>query len=298
VTDLLEAAARRADTPRTRRLVAALGRVRQRARRDRVTIVAAGLSFYVLLSAIPALVATVVLFTWVRDAAGLLRRIEAWTVSFPDEIQRLLAGQLLEVAGSAGTGAGVGLAASLVGTLWASSRAGRALMQSLDIVHGIEPARHGPRRRGIAVAVAIAGLVTTVMVLSLVNAGSNQAGGWWETATNILFWPGLLLAVGAGAALAYRYAPSRPRVGLRQTLPGAVLTVLTFGVATVVVAVYVATIGVGDAYGSLGAVVAAGLWLLAVSAALLLGAYLNEELAEGAGAPAGRETGGPDAEAG
>lgn len=290
-SDAVEGLRRRARSRggRAARLTDVLERVWERAVDDRVSIVAAGLSYYVLLSAIPALVATAALHSWVSDPASLVRRLQSWTASWPDEIQRLVVGQLLEVAGMAGAGAGVSFAVSILATLWATSRAGRALMQALNVVHDDVPGRHAGRRRAIAVAVAIAGVVAAVIGLGLVNAGSQNAGGWWRTATSILFWPGVAVGVGLGAALAYRYAPSRPAVTLPQTVPGAVLTVVVFAVATAVVAVYMTTIGVERAYGALGAILAGGLWLLAVCWALLLGAYVNEELGDGA---AERGTGG------
>lgn len=291
--DAVEGARRgvRSHGGRLARLVEEIGDVRERAAGDRITIVAAGLSYYLVLAAIPALVATVAIYTWVSDAASLVRRLEMWTTSFPDEIQRLVVGQLLEIAGMAGTGAGLSFVVSVLITFWSASKAGRALMQALNIVHDAEEGRQTARRRAIAVAVAIAGVVGAVIALGIFNAGSERAGGWWSTVTTIAFWPGLLLAVGVLAALAYRFAPSRPAVSLPETVPGALLTVVVFGVATAAMLVYVATIGVGRAYGALGAFVAGGLWLLAVCWALLFGAYLNEELAESTTDPGTRGRG-------
>lgn len=291
--DAVEGVRRRARSRggRLARLVEEIGDVRERAAGDRITIVAAGLSYYLVLAAIPALVATVAIYTWVSDAASLVRRLETWTTSFPDEIQRLVVGQLLEISGMAGTGAGASFVVSVLITFWSASKAGRALMQALNIVHDRDAGRHTARRRAIAVAVAIAGVVAAVIALGIFNAGSERAGGWWSTVTTIAFWPGLLLAVGVLAALAYRFAPSRPAVSLPETVPGALLTVVVFGVATAAMLVYVATIGVGRAYGALGAFVAGGLWLLAVCWALLFGAYLNEELAESTADPSTRGRG-------
>lgn len=269
----------RARGGRTGRFADVMEGARRRAREDRVSIVAAGLAFYVLLSAVPALVATVAVYAAVRDVASLVQRLESWTRSFPDEIQRLLVGQLIEVAGTTGVGAGVGFTVSVLATFWASSRAARALMQSLNIVQGNHDGRSTTRRHGIAVAVAIAGVVTAVVVLGLVETGAARSGPWWETATTLLFWPALLLGVGVAAVAAYRYAPSSARAAFTEVLPGALLTVVVFAVATGVVAVYVVTLGIGRAYGALGFFVAVGLWLLTVCWALLVGAYLNQELA-------------------
>ncbi|MBW3620661.1 MAG: YihY/virulence factor BrkB family protein [Actinobacteria bacterium] len=251
--------------------------VRRRAEEDRVAIIAAGLAFYVLLALIPAVVATVAVYAWVRDPAQLYRRIESWTQSFPDEVQRLLAGQLIEVAGMSGTSMGASLAVSILATFWAASKAARAVMTTLNVAYGVDDDRHAVRRRGIAVAVATAVIILTVVALALVDTGASTAGSWWSTASSLLFWPAVVLAQAAMSALAYRYAPNRHGETSHRVLPGTVVSALVFVVATAALAVYVGTADIGRAYGSLGAFVGGGLWLLAISWGLLFGGYVNVE---------------------
>lgn len=260
--------------------------VRRRADEDRVAIVAAGLAFYVLLALIPAVVATVAVYAWVRDPADVYRRLESWTRSFPDEVQRLVTGQLIEVAGMSGTSMGAGLAVSILATFWAASKAARAVMATLNVAYGVDDDRHVLRRRGIAVAVATAVIILTVIALALVDTGASTAGSWWATVSSVVFWPTVVLAQAGMSALAYRYAPNRNGEGDRRVLPGTVVSAVVFVLATAALAVYVATADIGRAYGSLGAFVGGGLWLLAISWGLLFGAYVNVEFE----APAG-ETG-------
>ncbi len=255
--------------------------VRRRAQADRVTIVAAGLAFYTLLSLIPGLVASAALYTWVRDLASLARRIDSWTTAFPDEVQRLLVGQLLEVAGMTGTGAQLTFIVSVLGTFWAASKAARALMQSLNIVHDVEEDRRAAARRGIAVAVTITLVILAVLSLSLFEFTSKAAASTWVgTALDVVFWVCVPIAVAVAAAIAYRYGPNRPDASLQLVSPGVVVTTVVFVLATAALGLYVGVIGVGRAYGALGAFVGGGLWLLAVSWGLLIGAYVNTELGD------------------
>lgn len=251
--------------------------VRRRADEDRVAIIAAGLAFYVLLALIPAVVATVAVYAWIRDPAHLYRRIESWTQSFPDEVQRLVAGQLLEVAGMSGTSMGASLAVSIVATFWAASKAARALMTTLNVAYGVDDDRHTVRRRGVAVAVVTAGIILTVFAVALVDTGASTAGNWWSTVSSLVFWPAVVLAQAAMSALAYRYAPNRDGDVTRRVLPGTVVSAVVFILATAALAVYVGTADLGRAYGSLGAFVGGGLWLLATSWGLLFGGYVNVE---------------------
>lgn len=249
----------------------------RRAEEDRVAIVAAGLAFHVLLSIIPAVVATVAVYSWVRDPADLYRRIESWTQSFPDEVQRLLAGQLIEVAGMSGGSVGVSLAVSVLATFWAASKASRAVMSTLNVAYGVDQDRHTVRRRAWSVAVVTAAIILTVMALAFVDTGASTAGNWWSTASSLLFWPGVVLAQAATSALAYRYAPNRGHEQVTRILPGTIVSAAVFVVATAVLAVYVGTADLSRAYGALGAFVGGGLWLLAVSWGLLIGGYVNVE---------------------
>lgn len=251
--------------------------IRRRADEDRVAIVAAGLAFYVLVSLIPAVVATVAVYSWVRDPADLFRRIEQWTHSFPDEVQRLVAGQLLEVAGMSGSSVGISLAASILATFWAASKASRAVMSTLNVAYGVDDDRRTLRRRGVSVAAVTGAIILAVFGLALMDTGSSTAGSWWSTASSILFWPGVVLAQVATSALAYRYAPNRDGEGHRPVLPGALVSGAVFVLATGVLAVYVGTADLSRAYGALGAFVGAALWLLAISWGLLVGGYVNVE---------------------
>lgn len=263
--------------------------VRGRAEDDRVAIVAAGLAFYVLLSLIPAVVATVAVYSLVRGPADLFRRIESWTTSFPDEVQRLVAGQLLEIAGMTGGRVGVSLLVSILATFWASSKASRAVMSSLNIAYRIDDDRQGARRRGIAVAVAVAAIILAVMGLALVDTGAANAGSWWKTASRLLFWPLVVLAQAAASALAYRYAPNRDPDDPHPVLPGTIVSSAVFVVASGALGLYVSTIDIGRAYGALGAFVGGGLWLLAISWGLLIGGYMNDVADEAGGDRDGRD---------
>lgn len=256
------------------------GSVRRRAEEHRVSIVAAGLAFYVAVSIVPALVATVAVYSWLRTPADLFQRIEVWTDALPEEVQRLLAGQLLEIAGMTGTSVGVSFAGSILATFWAASKMSRALMTTLNIAYGIDERREGGRRRGLAVAVIVAGVIFAAVALAIADLGGTNADSWWSTASTVLFWPLLVLAAAGVAALAYRFGPNRDGDESRAILPGTVVSTVVFAVSSAALAVYAATADVSRAYGALGALVGAMLWLLAIAWGLLIGAYVNVEAGE------------------
>lgn len=250
--------------------------VRQRAQEDRVSIVAAGLAFYGLLSVIPAVVATAAIYSTVRDPATMSRQVEGWTREMPFEVQRLVVGSLLDVANLSGTGMGVGIIGALVVTFWASSRAGKALMQALNLVHDIDEDRDALRRRGLAVAGAV-----TLIVLASVGFGFLDVApklvdaAWWRVSVSVFSWLVILTIVAAVSALAYRHGPNRPDAQVPWRSPGVVVATLVFGAATLWLFGYVGLVGSSAVYGSLGLPLAFALWLAVVSWGLLIGAYVN-----------------------
>lgn len=250
--------------------------VRQRAQEDRVTIVAAGLAFYGFISVIPAVVATAAIYSLVRDPATLSRQVEGWTREMPFEVQRLVVGSLLDVANLSGTGFGFAIVGAILVTFWASSRAGKALMQSLNVVHGIEEDRDALHRRGIAVAGAV-----TLIVLASVGFGFVDMvpklvdAAWWRVLVTVFSWLTVLVVVAAVAALAYRHGPNRPDAQVRWRSPGVLVATGVFAVASTGLFVYITLVGSSAIYGSLGLPLAFAIWLAVVSWGLLIGAYVN-----------------------
>ncbi|MFP5252937.1 MAG: YihY/virulence factor BrkB family protein, partial [Actinomycetes bacterium] len=96
-------------------------------------------------------------------------------------------------------------------------------------------------------------------------------------------------------AVVYRYAPNR-RTGWRTGLPGAVLTTVSWLVATAGFHVYLRLSGsTNPVLGAYGGAAILMIWVYLLTIALLLGGELNAVLARRAVEPASRDSAAADA---
>lgn len=291
--DLLDRIRRRGG--RWREVADAVARTRVRMQEDRVLIVAAGLAFYGMLAVIPAAVAVVSLYSLIGDPAELTRQVERLTHEMPDEVERLIVGQLLVVANLAEVRLGLWLLVALVLWLWSASRGVKALVQALNIVYGVEEDRGAAQRRLVSLAVTGVGIVVATLGLGVVEAliRALDTSSGLALAVRLARWPVSLVIGTVVLAGVYRYAPNREaHDGWRWYSVGAAVATGVWALASAGFLIYV--IGYGDSsrtYGALGMVLALQLWMFVSAFAVLLGAYLDVELSGDGGRSGARAQG-------
>jgi membrane protein len=95
---------------------------------------------------------------------------------------------------------------------------------------------------------------------------------------NIAKWPVLLIVVALMIALLYYASPNAKLRGLRSIVPGALLAVVVWLLASAAFAFYVANFGsYNKTYGTLGGIVIFLVWIWITNVAILLGAEVNAE---------------------
>jgi membrane protein len=136
------------------------------------------------------------------------------------------------------------------------------------------------------VAILLVGCVLVMLIVSgpladsigsVIGLGSQAVTVW-----NIAKWPVIVLVVVLIVAMLYYATPNVKQPKFRWLSIGAVVAIVTWIVASVLFAFYVATFGSYDkTYGSLAGVIAGLLWLWITNVALLFGAELDSELERG-----------------
>jgi membrane protein len=260
-----------------------LTRVKDEARTDQVSLLAAGVAFFLLLSIVPTLLAALSIYGLVADPVQVQDQIGDLAGSLPDAARELVVEQISSVA--AGSTAGLSLSAlvSILVALWSASSGVRHLIEALNTVYDEQDERGPLQRYGQAVvlaAIAIVGGVVAVATLSIVPGwlddvtGSSAAG----TAASVLRWP--LLAVGFAVALGalYRVGPDRDAPRVRWLSWGAAAATVMWLLASIAFSLYAEHGGSYETYGSLAGVIVLMLWLQLTATAVLLGAELNCEL--------------------
>jgi membrane protein len=258
-------------------------RVKEAMARERLSIIAAGVAFYALLAALPALTALVSVYGMVFDQDQAMDQISALSGLIPGEAVGLLSGQLKELARADHKALGLGAAGGLLLALWSASAAVRTLMAALNVAYHEQEKRGWLKRTALSLLltlVAITGGIVALSAIVVVPAAINLLG-FGAGPQGIAYyarWPILALTYWFGLMVMYRYGPSRDRPRWSWVTWGSLAVTLLWVVGSVLFSWYVEHFGnFNKTYGSLGAVVILLMWLLLSSYAALIGAKINAE---------------------
>ena len=188
---------------------------------------------------------------------------------------------------SDGGAAGLALALGLVGALWGASGYVSAFARASNVIYETREGRPFWKLRPLQVLVtlimvALLALVTLALALSgpvvetiadQLGLGSTAVGAW-----NVAKWPILVAAAVLLLSILYATAPNVRQRRPTSIVPGVVVALVVWAVASAAFALYVANFASYDrTYGTLGGVVVLLVWMWIGNVALLLGAELNAE---------------------
>ena len=237
---------------------------------DRMTLIAAGMAYYLFLAIFPAVIA----FT------GILGLFEIDTQPIIDAVQENLPGQsgtlLVEaIDGSKRTSDSTALGATLIGlglALWSASSGFVALQKGLNVAYDVPEDRKFVGARGIAFALLVAtGLLGGVPSPIFVFGDS--------TLLLVLGWVLTAIAVTILFSMFYYLGPNRGKPTWQWVSAGGLVGAFIWITASVGFGLYA-----GDAdryaktYGEIGAVIALIFWLYLTSVSILVGGEMNAEL--------------------
>lgn len=261
-----------------------LGRTKDAIKADRVGLMAAGVAFYAMLALFPTIMAAITVWGLVAEPQQIQQTLGNVSSQLPDGAGRLLTQQVSGIAQNSSSTLGWVLAASLAGALWSASSGTKGLMNAVNAAYGEDESRGFLKVRGLALTLTIGAILFGLLIvaiiavvpalLSFVGLGSTgQAIVRWGR------WPLLAVALVAGLAVLYRYAPDRAEPRWNWLSWGSAVAVVVWLVASAGFAWYVNSFGsYSETYGSLGGVIVLMLWLFLSAFAVLVGAELNAEM--------------------
>jgi membrane protein len=261
-------------------------RLKEQIARDRLSIVSAGVAFYMLLAVFPLLGALVSVYGLIFDPQHVTAQLAALEGVVPEQAMNVLLGQFqsLKQAGSAALG--VGLVVSLVLALWSASAGVKAMMEALNVAYDEREKRGFVRRSAVALLLtvgAIAGAIVAIGIVVVLPTGvrflglSGVLGGLIAYAR----WPILALGAVLAFSVLYRYGPSREEAKHTAWINrGAVIATALWLAGSILFSWYVSNFGkYNETYGAVAAVVILLMWLLLSAYALLIGAEINADYA-------------------
>jgi len=260
-----------------------LWRVKDEITSDRVLIVAAGVTFYAILSLFPLITAFVSVYGIFADRAAVAAHVATLEDVVPDEVLTLITEQLERLlAVEAGTLTLTSLM-SLAIAFWAANGGIKGLIEAMNVAYDQVESRSFFKLNltafsmTIGAMVIVAALITLSAVLPAIV--ENFPGGpARDAALTWGRWPVMALILMLVLAALYRFGPDRRAAKWRWVTAGAVFAAAGVIIVSAGFAFYTARFAAyGETYGSLGTVVAVMMWFWLASIVVIIGAEINAE---------------------
>lgn len=260
-----------------------LWRVGREFMHDRVMLVAAGATFYLLLAIFPGLAVMVSVFGLVADPHRIAPLIDTLRGIVPTSAIDILDEQLASLAGQSSAALTFGFAVGLLFALWSANNGIKTLFEAMNIAYEETEKRSFVRLNLLALLFTLGGMI--VAFFAIVGVGVVPAvlgfvgfAGATETLMVWLRWPLLFAVSVVGIALVYRYGPSRRRARWRWVVWASVLVTLAWLATAMLFSWYLSRFADYNAtYGSLGAVIGFLMWTWVSLVVLIMGAELAAE---------------------
>lgn len=253
--------------------------------RDNVSVLAAGVAFYIFVAIPSSLTAIVSVYGLMFNPSQVESQVGSLIGLLPADVVNVLTNFLKLLAAKPQSALGLRLVLGLLVALWSAQSAASSMITALDAAYEQQETRSYLRFQLAALILALCSLLFTLAALFLF-AVAPVVLDWLlpfaddaKAIFSVLRWPALVLLVAIAIAGIYRFAPARESAGRPWGAWGVILTTIVWLGSSALFALYVARIASYDAsYGPLGAVVVLLLWLYIAAFVVLLGAELNAEL--------------------
>ncbi|MET9319504.1 YihY/virulence factor BrkB family protein [Streptomyces sp. NPDC003038] len=260
----------------------ALGRTAVRLWNDNIADYAAALTYYAVLSLVPALLVAVSLVG--LAGAGTRERLILDITSYaPPESAHMLRDTLAGLTSEPSSVWGL-LISGILSALWSASSYLAVFRRALHTMHRLPDTRPPLRAAhmlvltaGVLLALLVAGAASLVATAPLARRLATAAGYEGMDTMVVLRWPVLLVIVTSLILILFRTGPRQVR-GTRRGLPGGALAAFLWLGASVLFTLYTEFGTYSRLYGSLAGIVVFLVWLWFTNLALLTGAQFNAVL--------------------
>ena len=230
-------------------MASTLGRTAKGFSKDKLPHWAAALTYYGILSIFPALLALISILGLIGSSAIQPLLDNLGSVA-PGPAKDIMTGALEGLQRDRG-GASILFIAGLLGAIWSASGYVAAFMDASDSIYEVKERpiwKKLPLRLAITIVMLVLLAVSAVAVVltgplakqvgNLIGVGASAVRVW-----DIAKWPILLLIVAMMFAILYYAAPNVRQRGLGAVMPGGILAVVLWIVASAGFAFYVANFG-------------------------------------------------------
>jgi membrane protein len=248
-----------------------------------LSLVAAGVTYYLLLALFPALAALVSVFGLVANPADMTKSVQSLSGMLPPSTVKLIGDELQQLVSASHKSLGLGAIIGIVIALWSGVRGMTGMMTALNIAYA-QPEGRGFFRFNVTamvltVVVMVGGLIALALVAGLpvvLNGAGVRGPGRWVGL--LVEWPLLIVFVMGMVALIYRFGPDQSVPKWKWASPGVIVATILWVVGSILFTVYVYHFGnYNRTYGSLSALLILLIWMWLSAFAVLFGAEVNGE---------------------
>ncbi|TPP09478.1 YihY/virulence factor BrkB family protein [Rhizobium glycinendophyticum] len=259
-------------------------RVYHRLLQERVTLTAAGVAFYLLLSLFPGLAALVSLYGLISDPSTIGAQMAFLSDLFPADALDLVLGQLKALSQQNDSTLSIGFFVGLGISLWSARNGVAALFEAMNLAYAEEEKRGFLSITLFSILFTLGGLlVTAVLTTALAVLPVIMAVVFIPDRVELLMkavrWPIMLAVIWLGTVLIYRFGPSREDAKLRWLNFGTVFSTAAWLVTSLGFSYYIENFAdLNATYGTLGTFIGFMLWTWISVVILIVGAIINAEL--------------------
>ncbi|WP_117190605.1 YihY/virulence factor BrkB family protein [Rhizobium terrae] len=251
---------------------------------DRITLIAAGVTYYLLLALFPAASALVSIYGFVSDPAAIVDRIAFLSSVMPADALEIFLNQLRALTSERSATLSVGLVGGLALALWSANNGMKALFEAMNVAYAEEEKRSLLRLNLISLLFTLGALLLAIVILFAMGVAPAVMkylwlDRWTEIIIRLARWPVMILFVAGGIAMLYRFGPSREPAKVRWLTWGAAFATVAWLIASIAVSWYLGNIADYNAtYGTLGALIGFMVWTWIAVIIVIVGAEINAEL--------------------
>lgn len=249
-----------------------------------LSLVAAGVTYYLLVALFPALAASISVYGLVENPAGITKDVQSLSGLLPPSIVRLASAALSELIAASSRSLGLGAIIGIGIALYGGMQGMTGMMAALNIAYGQTETRGYVRFYATAlfltVLITASGLIALMLIgglpALLSGSGVRSPARWLSL---VMEWALLIVFVVGVVSVIYRYGPAGSKPQWKLASLGITTATTLWLIGSILFSVYVHNFGrYSKVYGSLGLPLIILSWAWLSVFVVLFGAEINGEV--------------------
>jgi len=251
---------------------------------DKALLIAAGVTYYMLIAMVPSLAVFVSIYGLFTDASGVNSQVDLLLGILPQGGIDIIREQLQRLTSASHTQLSLTLIGSLLVAFWSAGAGVRALIDAMNVAYDITEQRPFLQINLLALVFTLGVLLAVIFFVAVVVVMPAvlhflPVGDAYEWMVRGLAYGLMLAMLLVGLDILYRFGPYRLRERWHWVTPGAALSVVGITVVSIAFSWYAANFSNYNAtYGSLGALIGFLTWIWLSVSIVIVGAELNAVL--------------------